>query len=206
MNRLKELRTKKGLTLQELSKEVNISFGALGNYENERREPKLATWKKLANYFDVSIPYLQGLTEYPSTEMPQIFNDDGEIYDENGDFTPKIKEHFKKVNAVHNGNISSNLSHRLHELFTYELLTDEDQRVELTNNIDDNLSNISDRLLISDLLDGVNAGVAAVLLTDIGLKKHRNDLKNVAIKIDELNDYLNDLSNEDLKAHDNDDK
>ncbi|UEG66456.1 helix-turn-helix transcriptional regulator [Weissella sagaensis] len=63
MNRLKELRTKKGLTLQELSKEVNISFGALGNYENERREPKLATWKKLADYFGVSVGYLQGVSD-----------------------------------------------------------------------------------------------------------------------------------------------
>ena len=205
MNRLKELRTKKGLTLQELSKEVNISFGALGNYENERREPKLATWQKLADYFGVSVGYLQGVTDYPSTEMPPIFDDDKEIYDENGNFTPELKAHFKKVNAVHNGNTSNNLSHRLHELFTYELLTDEDgESVELANNIDDNLSNISDRLLVSDLLDGVNAGIASVLLTDIGLKKHRNDLKNVAIKIDELNDYLNDLSNNDLKKNDTD--
>lgn len=71
MNRIKELREQRNLTLRDLSRKVGISFGALGNYENERREPKLDTWKKIANYFGVSVGYLQGLTsvETPYTEL-----------------------------------------------------------------------------------------------------------------------------------------
>lgn len=64
MNRLKELRKEKGLTLMELSKEVKIPNNTLSRYENEKRKPKLETWQALADYFDVSVPYLQGATTY----------------------------------------------------------------------------------------------------------------------------------------------
>ncbi|MBJ7631651.1 helix-turn-helix transcriptional regulator [Weissella confusa] len=63
MNRIKELREKRNLTLRELEKEVGISFGALGNYENERREPRLKAWKTLADYFGVPVAYLQGVSD-----------------------------------------------------------------------------------------------------------------------------------------------
>ena len=60
MNKLKELRKEKKLTLRELSHNTGISFGALGNYEKERREPSHETWQKLADFFGVSVLYLQG--------------------------------------------------------------------------------------------------------------------------------------------------
>lgn len=60
-NRIKELRKVNGLTLDALSDKVNIKRGTLNNYENEKTEPKLETWKKLADYFDVPIGYLQGV-------------------------------------------------------------------------------------------------------------------------------------------------
>lgn len=44
----------------ELSKEVQIPNNTLSQYENEKRKPKLETWQALANYFNVSVPYLQG--------------------------------------------------------------------------------------------------------------------------------------------------
>lgn len=67
MNNLRILRKEKGLTLSELSNELkkemdfSISSNALGKYERGKREPKLETWQKLADYFGVPIPYLQGL-------------------------------------------------------------------------------------------------------------------------------------------------
>ena len=44
----------------ELSKEVQIPNNTLSQYENEKRKPKLETWQTLADYFNVSVPYLQG--------------------------------------------------------------------------------------------------------------------------------------------------
>lgn len=62
-NRIKELRLKAGLTLRTLGEKVNMSSSRLSQYETGRREPKLETWQKLADFFGVSVPYLQGYAE-----------------------------------------------------------------------------------------------------------------------------------------------
>lgn len=59
-NRLKELRNKKHLTLKELGEQVGMPNNTLSQYETGKREPKLETWQKLADFFDVPILYLQG--------------------------------------------------------------------------------------------------------------------------------------------------
>lgn len=61
MNRLKELRNQRGLTLNEVGEEVGLKNNTLSQYENNKREPKLETWQKLAEFFGVTVPYLQGL-------------------------------------------------------------------------------------------------------------------------------------------------
>ena len=63
MNRIKELRQKNNLTLRGLGKEVNMSSSRISQYETGKREPKLETWNKLAVFFNVSVPYLQGIDE-----------------------------------------------------------------------------------------------------------------------------------------------
>lgn len=60
MNRLKELRKQKSLTLDEIAQETGIKRGTYNNYENGKTNPKPEIWEKLAKYFDVPIPYLQG--------------------------------------------------------------------------------------------------------------------------------------------------
>ena len=63
MNRIKELRQSKGLTQAELAKKVGISEQAVSFYENDRRKLKIETWNTLADFFNVSVPFLQGLPE-----------------------------------------------------------------------------------------------------------------------------------------------
>lgn len=60
MNRLKELRKQKGLTLVELGKEVNLANNTLSRYERGIREPNISMLIKLADYFNVSVDYLIG--------------------------------------------------------------------------------------------------------------------------------------------------
>ena len=68
-NRIKELRTKHNYTLDDMEEKTGIKRGTYSNYENGKTEPKLETWQKLADYFNVSVPYLQGFTDnYKSNE------------------------------------------------------------------------------------------------------------------------------------------
>ena len=62
-NRLKEARLEKGLTLKQASKHIGIRDSTLSQYETGKREPKLETWVKLADYFGVSVGYLQGIED-----------------------------------------------------------------------------------------------------------------------------------------------
>lgn len=64
-NRLRNLRNKNNLTLKEQTKKLNeigikITSDGLSKYERGEREPKLETWQKLADFFGVSVAYLQG--------------------------------------------------------------------------------------------------------------------------------------------------
>lgn len=59
-NRLKQLRKEKGLTLDDIQSQTGIKRGTYNNYENGTTKPKLETWQTLANFFNVSVEYLQG--------------------------------------------------------------------------------------------------------------------------------------------------
>lgn len=65
MNRLKELRKRRGLTLAELKDEikdkqgVSFSTSQLSSFENGKRSPrKESAWEAIADYFGVSVAYL----------------------------------------------------------------------------------------------------------------------------------------------------
>lgn len=66
-NRIKELRLKAGLTQEQLAKEVEITRQAISNYEKTSRQPKVEIAQKLADYFNVSVPYLLG---YDDLKIP----------------------------------------------------------------------------------------------------------------------------------------
>lgn len=59
-NRIKELRLKSHLTLRQLGKELDMYDSRISQYETGKRQPNIETWQKLADYFNVSVPYLQG--------------------------------------------------------------------------------------------------------------------------------------------------
>lgn len=62
-NRIKELREKEGLTQKQLAKKAGLSNQSISFYEANRRKPKIETWKRLADFFGVSVSYLQGYAE-----------------------------------------------------------------------------------------------------------------------------------------------
>lgn len=66
-NRLKEIRQEKKLSQKDLTKKLSISQQAISLYEKGDREPKLETWQKLADFFNVPVDYLLGISKDRST-------------------------------------------------------------------------------------------------------------------------------------------
>ena len=63
MNRLRQVRKQKGLTLVKVAEDTGISIANLSRYESEDVEPRRETWVKLADYYDVPVSYLMGLPD-----------------------------------------------------------------------------------------------------------------------------------------------
>lgn len=59
MNLIKELRKQRGLSQNQLAKEINISKKTLADWENGRRNPNEYNYKKLSDFFDVPIDTLK---------------------------------------------------------------------------------------------------------------------------------------------------
>jgi len=64
--RLKELRTKKSLTLKALGRKINVAESTLSLYENGKREPDYETITKFADFFNVTLDYLLGKSSIPN--------------------------------------------------------------------------------------------------------------------------------------------
>lgn len=65
MNRIKELRKQKNLSLNQLSSELKkagkyLSADSLSKYERGVRNPKIENLEKLAMYYEVTVDYLRG--------------------------------------------------------------------------------------------------------------------------------------------------
>ena len=61
--RLKELRTEKNFTQEEVAKEIGTSQTNIGRWEKGLNEPSSSFVVKLANFFEVSTDYLLGRSD-----------------------------------------------------------------------------------------------------------------------------------------------
>lgn len=69
MNRLKELRLNSNKTQKDIADYLGLTEQAIAYYEKGKRTPKPETWRALADYFDVSVPYLRGATTYEILDL-----------------------------------------------------------------------------------------------------------------------------------------
>lgn len=63
MLRLRELREQRGISQKELGQMFDVKQNTISNWENGTRDPDTTTLAKLADFFDVSLDYLLGLTD-----------------------------------------------------------------------------------------------------------------------------------------------
>jgi len=81
LNRIRSLRNEKGLTQSDLAKLLNVSDRTIGYYENGQRDPDTSSLKILSEYFEVSVDFLLGLTEFrtPADRISQAIGADKEL-------------------------------------------------------------------------------------------------------------------------------
>ncbi len=102
MNRIKELRLKNKLSQAELGRRTKISNQSISAYESGYREPNSNNWKALADYFNVSIPYIKGEIFYNdlSDKEKKIFD---RIYNNLANEHLNIYSEIKIISALLNG-------------------------------------------------------------------------------------------------------
>lgn len=64
MNRIKILRLVNNKTQKDIADYLGVTRQAIAYYEQGKRNPKPETWQALADYFNVSVLYLQSATTY----------------------------------------------------------------------------------------------------------------------------------------------
>lgn len=67
--RIRDLREDKDLTQKELSKILNCSQQVYSNYELGQRDIPTDILIALSRFYDVSVDYILGLTDYPFTHQ-----------------------------------------------------------------------------------------------------------------------------------------
>ena len=95
--RLKTLRTNRGLSQDDLCNELNTRYGTsinksmISKWENNKEEPRMEYARKLVNYFNVSLDYLLGLKD---SEIQHINNDEALEYLDEIHKRPEMKTLF----------------------------------------------------------------------------------------------------------------
>ena len=184
-NRLKELRHEKKLTLKEVSSQLEqnnlkISPDALAKYERGDREPKLETWQKLADFFGVSVPYLQGLSDiddpnfYKNLELYLAL-----IAESNSLENYKDKDFVKKLDVSENERIKANF------YLVFNLL-----EMGVMDEIKEELRTLTKKISVSDMQE-IHSYLA--ILCSLAIKAKAKDKK--AIKwYEEVKKNIDDFS------------
>lgn len=85
---LRNERKAKKMTLRELSKELDISFSALGKYERGDNVPDITTLIKIANYFDLSVDYILGLSNLKRINGVTMISHEKEMFEKIKELSP----------------------------------------------------------------------------------------------------------------------
>ena len=185
MNRLRALRKEKKLTLKEVSSQLEqnnlkISPDALAKYERGDREPKLETWQKLADFFGVSVPYLQGVSDiddpnfYKNLELYLAL-----IAESNSLENYKDKDFVKKLDVSENERIKANF------YLVFNLL-----EMGVMDEIKEELRTLTKKISVSDMQE-IHSYLA--ILCSLAIKAKAKDKK--AIKwYEEVKKNIDDFS------------
>ena len=141
MNRLKELREERGLTVRSLESLLGINHSTITTYENETRDLNTNALKKFASFFEVTIDYLLCYSGYyvfvnyydlmfkvNEDDYKKLYND-GVIYFNEG----KRFVNLNKLIGLDNDNNLSGLIVDLYKVKRFDRLFDDGDLSVLNN-------------------------------------------------------------------------
>ena len=79
MNRIKELRKQKGVTLEKLASVLNLAPSTISQYETNKRQASYETLVAIAKYFNVTVDYILGITPKFNTNTNKELIKQGKI-------------------------------------------------------------------------------------------------------------------------------
>lgn len=103
--KIKELRLKRKLTLEELGNRINFNFSNLSKIERGVRDPTIELLEKLAEFYDLPITYFFGEQQEVPEELKQYGVEWVSVVEEavNKDLTPdEIKAVIEMLNQLKN--------------------------------------------------------------------------------------------------------
>lgn len=77
--RIKLLREKAGISQEKLGETLNLSKTTISHYENETRTPSIETLIDMANYFEVELNYILGISNVITSNKKTLLVSDEEI-------------------------------------------------------------------------------------------------------------------------------
>ena len=95
-DRLKELRSKNGMTQTRLAQLLNITKSVVSYYERQERMPSRDVLVKLAGIFHVSVDYLMGIDKKKTIDVSDLSDEDISVLNHMAD-TLRKKNKDKKV-------------------------------------------------------------------------------------------------------------
>ena len=104
--RLKELRKREGITQAELARTLNVSVGAVGNWESGKRLPDIRMLHRIADCFCVTVDYLSGAVPVPAEDgdLRVICSDESMI---GAGIHPGDTVYVRRRNTVEDGRIAA---------------------------------------------------------------------------------------------------
>ncbi len=104
MKILKELRTHKNITQQELADYLKVNRNAISRYETGEREPDIEMLIKISDFFEVSVDYLLGKSEKKSSANAEGDKGNNRFEDDIGSLSPesqaKAKEYIEMLKTL----------------------------------------------------------------------------------------------------------
>lgn len=97
MNRIRELRRSKNLTMKELGAIVGVSESTISLYENEKRQPDNDTLFRIADYFNVTLDYMFGRGEHIVNSSDRLSEQEAQLIKAYRDLNQQGREYIRQT-------------------------------------------------------------------------------------------------------------